>query len=197
MNKQHTCFFKWYGTRRNKNSKSILITHNKPNISPLDAKDLVERAKSKLLYRRKRWLTWFCSTSEKRGGGRNQLCRIEWKTLLPSDTYSHHTRWSSTPSKYDAKGEVNHFTQNTHGTEKQQVIGKIHLCPVQNMERNLNTLLSQMWLRQISNIKQRNVLRTFFRVKTEIVQARQSTLFVQYKRLCDNMTQRKGLIPFL
>lgn len=99
--------------------------------------------------------------------------------------------------KYDAKGEVNHFTQNTHGTEKQQVIGKIHLCPVQNMEKNLNTLLSQMWVRQISNIKQRNVLRTFFRVKTEIVQARQSTLFVQYKRLCNNMTQRKGLTPFL
>lgn len=39
--------------------------------------------------------------------------------------------------------------------EKKSSIGKIHLCPVQNTEKNLYALPSQMRVQQISNIKQR------------------------------------------
>lgn len=51
--------------------------------------------------------------------------------LLPSSSYTLKLNFHL---KYNAKGEVNHFTQ-THEEQKQQVIGKIHLCPVQNMEK--------------------------------------------------------------
>lgn len=41
-------------------------------------------------------------------------------------------------------------------TQKEVGIGKIHLCPVQNM-RNLYALPSQMRVQQVSNIKQRRM----------------------------------------
>ena len=59
--------------------------------------------------------------------------------------------------KYDAKDRLttSHKHTKEKKTKKTASIGKIHLCPVQNMERNLYALPSQMRVQQISNIKQR------------------------------------------
>lgn len=78
---------------------------------------------------------------------------------LLSVIYSRPKSWSSTPSIMQKRILVNHFTQTrtrTHTHKKKVGIGKIHLCPVQNM-RNLYALPSQMRVQQVSNIKQRRM----------------------------------------
>lgn len=79
--------------------------------------------------------------------------------------------------QYNANGLVNHFTRHT------QVLGKIHLCPVQNMKKSLYALPSQMRVQQIK------VSRETMFLGEIIVQVPQSETFVQYKRLV--MTYRE------
>lgn len=69
--------------------------------------------------------------------------------------------------------------------KKKAVIGKIHLCPVQNMERNLYALPSQMRVQQqISNIKQRKMsYEPSLEEKSGNVQAPSSTLLSSIKDL--------------
>lgn len=64
-----------------------------------------------------------------------------------------------TTSHKHSKPKKKIFEKKQNKTNKKKnktaSIGKIHLCPVQNTEKNLYALPSQMRVQQISNIKQR------------------------------------------
>lgn len=135
-------FLKWYVTRRNKNSKSILIT-NTLYISPLHAQGPRRKFEELSLNwstRRRRWLTWFCSTSERKGGqGKNQLCGLEMekKHFYHLVTYRTLQAEAQLPSKIRCKRERLTTSHEHTRNKNSKLIGKIHLCPVQNMEKNL------------------------------------------------------------
>lgn len=108
MKAAHTCFFKWYVTRRNKTVSLIRLSwwltihFTSPHRTPRTEKEVWEASLNlncPIGKRGKGGKRWFCSNKGAK------LCRLDMeKTLLPSVTYSHPKRWSSTPSIIRGKG---------------------------------------------------------------------------------------------